>query len=1756
MTYTPSQKIAIIKEVIDNKHSVYSVCKKYNLSKMSFYKWLAIYKKARKNRHVSLESNIKEGSDHYKSLSSAKKYKVLAKIHTNPELSCHQIAQSLGLGNHAVQNVLEKEGLNLLEQRVEYSKKPFWKRETAQRRQGMMELYEQGWQIDSICRHYKISKTTFFKWRQRYLEAKELGRLLALGDRYVSGSVHHKYIDESVKDKVVELVAQNPAWSVHRIAASVAQSGGKPVIGHHAIQDLLLKRDLNTMEKRQLYAQGFVRQLSPAIQIYETPIPSLTAWRLLYAPFKTVPKWVFKHPASWPIVFPVTIFLAWVIEVDKLFNPVFFFPTIALTFGMFFFLYSLKYYFSLIMVMKVAQGGEGANNPDVDVKLDQGTQSFAMRIKNIIGKSIKISQPISKVNPLALNFSKVELRSKPFVSIHAPIYNEKRVVERLISACSAQNWVDETSGKANFEVILVDDSTDTTTEIVKQKLAEDGRKLTRSVFNDEMEMYVSETINGPTIKLIHRFSRNGYKGAALGNAMNHIDSRAQYVTVFDADFVPYPDTIEQFMKSFQEACGGLEKVADSKIAAVQGYQWHVLNKSENWVTRGVRTEYAGSYVVERAGIGIYGGLNQIAGSVFCIRADVLKAFGWQTSITEDLQLTLRLYEQGFKVVFNPYIQAPAEAVSTVKRLIRQRMRWAEGHTFNVKGMWRKMMYSKRISTREKFEFMYLAPYYLQAAFFLIGVTAWFISEVIVHTRLPFWTAAWGWSLVFTNFLALPLMNLAGLFLEESEEKDYVGVASFMLLSYIVVPFQAYAAVKALFEKQEGPWFRTPKTGLVTDNFDRGKFYGWIEKLKTLGAAAPNVASSAISMASGNSGTGFGGGLSLARVTAHNPLAGYRIMPRRAPRISRAVIASLIIVVLFLNSLAFLAPNVKAVSSTPALEQQLNIKDSINTPVSSGTYAPTDESQGLVNWDSSKYDGTVTTKFEAIAKVAGTDGNVGKGTSMFCFSTTDCSIAYYDQSSQALKYAHCTTATCASPAPTITTIDGHGCTVTSCDTTADVGQYPSITCVTVNTQCDVSYYDVTNGNLKFIECTDVNCTTQGIIGGPATLDGCSGCGTNGDVGAGTSIACADIADCGIAYYDSANSALKFILCALADCSSSTIKTVDGAASCFTSCSTTAAVGQYPSLSVVLSGLTYVSEISYYDAGNGDLKFARCSGTTNGALFDCNGSTKVTTVESTNDVGQYSSMYCISSTDCKIAHYDATNGDLRFFDCDDADCGTGTASLLDGNTGCTLTTATACSTSASVGQYASIYCPTATTCKISYYDATNGDLKLANCVASATCAAGTDESPYTTGAAVGQYTSLSCTSATACQIAHYDASNVIGDLLFFDCSVAACTNSGGTSTKIDAGTARFWVGLFAAGNSTTPVTGSEITFTSTSYARVKSGAITLTTGTDYTVRFHADGAQSGAISAARIIITQTAATKLTKTEAQVEVGDKQAISANGFADLANKKFYCFDGDVTCAANSTSIWNPAPTVYFEATIQNTNASTGVTDAELFDITANAAVASSPITLTGASATTYTRVRSSAITLTAGHQYKVKVSVSNFSGNIQNAKIILDQSSTSGISATEVVETYNNTKAQNATTSYVSQNYPNNYTSGNFSGTSITRFLDTTFYFTAAKGSGTTAFVQFSQGTGEVSTTATAATFARASVVEPSDADHDVQLKATTAGTSTSNVTNLVIQMSSMPVPESSLLMLPLILFMPFIVKRFWLRRKNLMIVEAKYG
>ncbi|RLG51700.1 MAG: hypothetical protein DRN99_08305 [Thermoproteota archaeon] len=405
-----------------------------------------------------------------------------------------------------------------------------------------------------------------------------------------------------------------------------------------------------------------------------------------------------------------------------------------------------------------------------------------------------------KLGSLRSGRSKLSTEHSPFVSVHIPVYNEPRVVDRILSACTKLTY-------RNYEVIVVDDSTDETTEIL--------RKWAKH----------------PRVKVIHRPWRFGFKGEALNEALDATDPRAEYIVVFDADFIPPPDIIESFLAYFKENSRTApypaelrpllrrlrREASERPLVAVQGYQYHILNKDTNTVTRAVSTEYTAGYIVERTFDEKLGLFKYLLGSVFMIRADVLRRYRWSRSITEDWELSLRLYRDGYRIAFTPLIAAPAECPDTVDKLIRQRVRWAIGSTLNAKKYFMEILRSPHMTLREKLSFLYFAYYYMQAFLFLLGNVCWLIADLLLHTHPAFWSSKAGWILLAYNLVAAPLMESVGLWLENRLRRDFRGVlASFMLL-LLLSPFIAYASLKGIMLGRDvRGWARTPKSGRITE----------------------------------------------------------------------------------------------------------------------------------------------------------------------------------------------------------------------------------------------------------------------------------------------------------------------------------------------------------------------------------------------------------------------------------------------------------------------------------------------------------------------------------------------------------------------------------------------------------------------------------------------------------------------------------------------------------------------------------------------------------------------------------------------------------------------------------------------------------------------------------------------------------------------------------------------------------------------------
>ena len=310
---------------------------------------------------------------------------------------------------------------------------------------------------------------------------------------------------------------------------------------------------------------------------------------------------------------------------------------------------------------------------------------------------------------------------------------------------------------------------------------------------------------------------------------------------------------------------------------------------------------------------------------------------------------------------------------------------------------------------------------------------------------------------------------------------------------------------------------------------------------------------------------------------------------------------------------------------------------------------------------------------------------------------------------------------------------------------------------------------------------------------------------GDVGQHTSVTVGVDGLPVISYYDDTNDHLKVAHCGNADCTSgNTITTVDSGGD----------VGGHTSLTVGADGLPV---ISYRDQTNKNLKVAHC------ANAACTSST-TTTVDSATNVGQYTSVTVGADGLPVISYYDDTNGNLKVAHCGDPDCSesvnpnTITAVDSAGNVGeytsvtvgadglpvisyyddtngnlkvahcgdpdCSESvnpnTNTAVDSAGYVGEYSSVTVGTDGLPVISYWAYTNSDLKVAHC-GNADCTAGNTITTVDSGGGVGQYTSVTVGADGLPVISYRDVTN--GNLKVAHCSNVACTSS--TTTTVDSG-----------------------------------------------------------------------------------------------------------------------------------------------------------------------------------------------------------------------------------------------------------------------------------------------------------------------------------------------------------------------------------
>jgi cellulose synthase/poly-beta-1,6-N-acetylglucosamine synthase-like glycosyltransferase len=385
------------------------------------------------------------------------------------------------------------------------------------------------------------------------------------------------------------------------------------------------------------------------------------------------------------------------------------------------------------------------------------------------------------------------LTDYPLVTIQLPIYNEQYVVNRLID-----NIVQMDYPRDRFEIQVLDDSTDETSEIIARKV----------------RYYQTQKVQ---IVHIQRKNRTGFKAGALRDALPQ--ATGTFIAIFDADFLPKPNFLKQMLPYF----------ANPKIAVVQG-RWEHINDSYSLLTRLQALQLNVHFTIEQVGRQNGNFLLQFNGTAGIWRRTAIEdAGGWEAdTLTEDLDLSYRAQLRDWQIEYVENAGVPSELPVEMNGLKAQQFRWMKGGAENVRKLLRKV-WQKSLPIHRK----------IYATQHLLGSTLFLMIFVGAITSLPllYFFPKMGANLPFFSFLYLSFGIIVVLILvanlkENIRKKSFwqtlletISLLPFFVLMISGLCLHNSIAVLEGFLGKKSDFVRTPKFDIriTGDKFKRKSY---------------------------------------------------------------------------------------------------------------------------------------------------------------------------------------------------------------------------------------------------------------------------------------------------------------------------------------------------------------------------------------------------------------------------------------------------------------------------------------------------------------------------------------------------------------------------------------------------------------------------------------------------------------------------------------------------------------------------------------------------------------------------------------------------------------------------------------------------------------------------------------------------------------------------------------------------------------------
>jgi cellulose synthase/poly-beta-1,6-N-acetylglucosamine synthase-like glycosyltransferase len=358
----------------------------------------------------------------------------------------------------------------------------------------------------------------------------------------------------------------------------------------------------------------------------------------------------------------------------------------------------------------------------------------------------------------------------PSYSLIIPTKNEESVIRRCLNGI-----MDIDYPKDKMQVIVVDGhSTDNTCGICEEF---------KQQYPGNFEVICEQTTSG--------------KPAALNIALTY--ATGDIVAVFDADSLPEKDVLSKVTSYFN----------DKKITAIQGMTTSINEKS-NVLTRVISTEEKAWFQMLMSGrekLRLFVPLN---GTCQFIRRNVLNELGgWdENSLTEDVELALRLVEKNHLIKYAPDVCSGQETPTALKSLFKQRIRWYRGY------METALKYGRLLNNINKrtvdAEISLAGPYMMVVS--LLSYINWFLVAIFFTQSTPV--------LNFTGLvIALTAVSLfsVGIALTASEKpikpQNIIWIPCVYVYWLVQMVIAGWAFLKLVFRGKRD-WTKTAKTGSV------------------------------------------------------------------------------------------------------------------------------------------------------------------------------------------------------------------------------------------------------------------------------------------------------------------------------------------------------------------------------------------------------------------------------------------------------------------------------------------------------------------------------------------------------------------------------------------------------------------------------------------------------------------------------------------------------------------------------------------------------------------------------------------------------------------------------------------------------------------------------------------------------------------------------------------------------------------------------